>query len=114
MRKYEYVNAGKNYCDTKGSYQSIDWDGAGWYRVTGQAGSQLSEHPYEWKSGSSNDGTCGTHYGTMPGETATREICYKLDCTHVFNHEIEVTNCNGYYVYKLPEVRSCAYRYCTQ
>ena len=113
------------FCDNLSSSRpvSVDWAGASWYRIEGGAGTQLSEHGYDWVCcGSGNDGTCGTHYGShmigghpsLRGETVNRDICFGLSCTNARGHTIEVTNCDGFFVYNLVGVTSCSYRYCTQ
>ena len=93
-RRYDYVKKGERFCDKadgniSGAPTSSDWVGSGWYRVTGQAGTSLSTHAYQdhWVSSPSNDGTCGTYYGshvtgTHPstvGQTGTMKICFKLN-----------------------------------
>ena len=126
-RLYEYVKKGDTFCDyANGILDSIpissDWVGPGWYRVTGEAGTQLSTHVYEFVWGSSNDGTCGTHFGshiigTHPdttGQTITMKVCFLLDCHGEKEHDIDVTNCGGYYVYNLKGMTGCSWRYCTQ
>ena len=130
-RRYDYVKKGEKFCDKADGLNDVynrptspDWVGSGWYRVTGQAGTSLSTHAYQetWVSGSSNDGTCGTHLGshvtgTHPstvGQTGAMKICFNLSCNHSRKHDIVVTNCGSFYVYKLPGILRCSYRYCTQ
>ena len=92
-RRYDYVKKGDQFCDKADGYTSSrpassDWEGSGWYRVTGGAGSQLSTHAYEWVHLSSNDGTCGTHYGShiigahpdTLGQTITMKVCFESNC----------------------------------
>ena len=126
-RRYDYVKKGELFCDKADGYShfkptSSDWVGSGWYRVTGQAGTSLSTHAYTWVFKSANDGTCGTHFGshitgTHPstlGQTGTMKICFKLNCKGGYKHDIDVTNCGSFYVYKLPGINNCSWRYCTQ
>ena len=118
-RRYDYdLKNESNYCDFPGrSDTSEDWDGPGWYRITGQAGTQLSENFSNWKRnhcGTYNSGhMLGGH--PQPRQTVTREVCFRPDCSKLYeNLQIEVTNCVGYYVYNLKEMAACHRRYCTQ
>merc|ERR1712156_42123 len=128
-RRYDYVKKGERFCDKADGNSdsrptSSDWVGSGWYRVTGQAGTSLSTHAYQWGGPSaSNDGTCGTRYGshvtgTHPstvGQTGTMRVCFELNCNTIgTEHDIDVTNCGSFYVYKLPGINYCSWRYCTQ
>ena len=132
-RRFDFIDSavqgdsGKAICDevtggTSGRPASNDWLGASWYRVEGGAGTQLSEHGFDWVSGT-NDGTCGTHIGshmigghpTLAGATEIRSIYFGLSSSyHSHNHDIEVTNCNGFFVYNLVGMSFCSMRYCTQ
>merc|ERR1712223_2264400 len=128
-RRYDFTDASaellnyfcqqcRYFCDLNGkSYTSEDWDGPGWYRITGQAGTQLSENFSNWKRnhcGTYNSGhMLGGH--PQPRQTVTREVCFRPDCSKLYeNLQIEVTNCVGYYVYNLKEMAACHRRYCTQ
>ena len=124
-RRFDFIDSSKSFCDIKngGSSASDDWVGESWYRIQGGAGSKLSEKGYDWVSGGENDGRCGTSIGShmvgglpnLPGQTVTRSVKFGLKSTfHKFNHNIEVTNCNGFFVYKLVGTGLCALRYCTQ
>ena len=131
-RRYDYVKKGERLCDKADGYSfsrptSSDWVGSGWYRVTGEAGTSLSTHAYTWKYDSANDGTCGTQYGshvtgTHPitlGFTGTLKICFTVSCSEDEawkdqRHDIDVTNCGSFYVYKLTGMSGCSWRYCTQ
>ena len=125
-RRYDYVKKGEKFCDKADGLNDVynrptspDWVGSGWYRVTGQAGTSLSTHAYD---GNANDGTCGTWFGshvtgTHPstvGQTGTMKICFTLNCNGSYKHDIEVTNCGSFYVYKLTGISACSLRYCTQ
>ena len=52
----ELINPANAYCDainigrSDGKQKSQDWDGPGWYRVTGQAGTKLNEVPFQPQS----------------------------------------------------------------
>ncbi len=64
---------------------------------------------------------CGTtatgwYTGSYPsvGSTTTGFVCY-YGSSNLCNwsNSIQVTNCNGYYVYYLSTTPSCSLRYCT-
>ena len=117
-RHFNYTTSDSKCDFTGNSDEASDWDGEGWYRVEGSAGSQLSEKYSSWKYDS-----CGTDHGghltgghpALAGQTVTRTVCfYKNVCTGAEKRSIKVTNCNGYYVYHLPQVSGCYRGYCTQ
>ena len=131
-RRFDFIDStvksdsSKAFCDKKNGYThkrptSDDWVGGSWYRIQGGAGTKLSEKGYDWVSGGANDGTCGTHWGShmigghpnIPGQTENRSVCHGLSCS-IQKHTIEVTNCNGFFVYKLVGCTTCSFRYCTQ
>ena len=105
----------------------VDWQGPSWYRVTGQAGTKLSETSYD--SYATNDYgrymyACNTHQGGWltgghpytSSHTVTRTVCLRpgSECKGPSKIEIEVTNCNFYFVYKLKDVAGGGRGYCTQ
>ena len=106
--------------NSKGSGRSPDWNGPGWYRVSGQAGTQISEHSYLTSRASGNNAACGTHYGgwltgghpVQPGQTVSRRVCFNKSCGSF--KDIQVTNCLTFYVYDLKKPPGCYCRYCTQ
>ena len=132
-RRFDFVDpavqsdSSKAFCDKGNGVSSSrptsnDWVGASWYRIEGGAGTQLSENGYDWVSGT-NSGTCGTHVGShmvgghpnLAGATEIRSIYFGLSSSyHSYNHDIEVTNCNGFFVYNLIGMTGCSLRYCTQ
>ena len=119
-------DSSKAFCDKANGFShsrpaSNDWVGASWYRIEGGAGTQLSEHGFDFSA--ANSGTCGTHVGShivgghpnLAGATEIRSIYFGLAGSwHSNNHDIEVTNCNGFFVYNLVGMSSCSLRYCTQ
>ena len=90
--------------------------GGQWYRVTGDAGDTLL------MSAPSPD-SCGTGLpgwfnGTHPAllyATEDASLCFAMehdDC--VISLGFEVSRCDGFFVYRLPDVPSCNMGYCTQ
>ena len=96
---------------------SPDWKGEGWYRVVGPAGTRLADTPTK---GYYYCGTAAARYvqGNHPtkiGETVSTKACYyyvsNLPCHKP--QDIKIRNCGEYYLYYLPETRSCWQGYCT-
>jgi hypothetical protein len=89
---------------------------AGWYRVSGAAGTQLVTSPILYT------GTCGESYpgyfnGTLPstpGALTTGNVCFYTGtpCGYSLS-PISVINCNGYYIFYLTPTSSQIYKYCT-
>ena len=131
-RRFDFIDStvksdsSKAFCDKKNGYThkrptSDDWVGGSWYRIQGGAGTKLSEKVYDRNS--ENAGACGTYIGShmigghpnLPGQSVTRSVHFGLKSNyHYNNHDIEVTNCNGFFVYKLVGMTNCYFRYCTQ
>ena len=128
-RKYTYYTNGDWFCDYRRGYSNLnnwprgDWDYEGWYRVVGPAGSQLSEIELTDREvgicGAGGGGWMTGGHPTRPGFTVTRRMNFSNSAWNngrpMCNmcHDIEVTNCDGYYVYNLPGIDYCI-RYCTQ
>ena len=123
-RKFDYVKNDDWQCDASYTHNSKreDWSGPGWYRVTGGAGTQLSSHAFTNRT----DGYCKTDVGgwitggnlqsTTPGQIVSRTIRFDrpgYDSPGA-NFDISVTNCDGFFVYDLPDIGGCSFRYCTQ
>ena len=122
-RKFSYFNNKKVQCDKNSvNPNREDWSGPGWYRVMGGAGTQLCSHAFT----NSTRGYCeiivgglitGGHLqSTTPGQIVNQTIkFYRPGWSYNdYNHEISVTNCDGFFVYDLPGINNCALRYCTQ
>jgi len=108
------------YCCDQESHSRapLDWKGPGWYRVVGEAGSQLMTQ------GNGEAWTCGTHVhgwlsGGHPaaGEGEVYRTVYFDDGTNDRRNptNIKVVNCNDeFFVYYLPDVPGCNRGYCTE
>ena len=122
-RKFSYFNDDERQCDSSRSTNSNreDWSGPGWYRVMGGAGTQLSTHAFT----NLTYGYCKTNGGgwitgghlqsTTPGQIVNRTIKFDRPGYEYTgnNHDISVTNCDGFFVYDLLGM-ACSFRYCTQ
>ena len=106
------------FCDRTNWYKSPDWQGGGWYRFTGPAGTRMPEQPPGYS-------TCGTRctgwvngiHPTTPGQEKQVQICF--DCGYSNkcygpSTYATIRNCGNYYLYNLREVPSCYSRYCGQ
>merc|ERR1712012_585417 len=97
-------NSDKWTCDKVGwSHILADWKGAGWYRVTGGAGTRLADtqvpqgHCGTYCSGS----LTGVHPTVAQGEV-TRYVNFHCNGNTAFStNTIRVLNCGAYYVYHL-------------
>ena len=119
-RRFDAPNSRSNVnCDKSGhSKQQEDWQGEGFYRIEGGAGTKLSENCSSYKYGN-----CGTHLGfhlmgghpATPGQTVDRKAT-NYGCIDSSNDDvyIQVTNCGTYFVYNLKELRRCDLGYCTE
>lgn len=95
--------------------QSPQWLGEGWYRITGSAGTRISES----KPDKNSCGTWSPGYITdipkIPvGETNDVKICFHWmseDCHK--SVPAKITNCRSFNVYYLPDAPNGYYRYCT-
>ena len=122
-RKFDYFNRDELQCDSiSTNSRGEDWSGPGWYRVMGGAGTQLSTHAFTNRT----DGYCKTAIGgwitgghlqsTTPGQIVKGTIEFDRPGWNYTrdNHDISVTNCDGFFVYDLPGIDNCNKRYCTQ
>ena len=123
-RKFSYFNSDGLQCDKSSTNSNReDWSGPGWYRVIGGAGTQISTHAFTNRT----DGYCKTAIGgwitgghlqsTTAGQTVKRTVKFDRPGWRTVtkhNHDISVTNCDGFFVYDLPGIDRCNFRYCTQ
>ena len=96
-----------------------DSDGfkAGWVRFEGAGGSVIT-------TSKPPSNRCGTHAsGYMSGAhpavsdgVVERTVCFVFKdkpCVDPFSTLIRVRNCGTFYVYELPELKYCKFRFCT-
>jgi len=116
-RKSTYTSQSPAYCD-KSNHDHIhsDWKGAGWYRITGAAGTQLADTqvPSRKSCGTHATGSLiGGHPSVQQGEVS-RSVHFNLDSSPAWQTTtVRVINCGPYYVYHLSEVSVCQSSYCT-
>ena len=109
-------------------YASVDWQGEAWYRVMGDAGTRIPEHPF---TSVHSIGQCcgycntccpgylpsGSHPQT-PGELVTNvTVCFNCDgdiCNYKYFDAVKIRHCGDYFVYYLTQLYGQNYRYCTE
>jgi len=96
-----------------GVSEPYDWDGPGWYRFTGEAGTQMSETILPpWRCGA-----LATGYLTEPHPVADDGVVDRTACFSWINdsclqpQEIGVVHCGDHYLYNLVNVTTNG-RYC--
>ena len=86
----------------------------GWYRFTGEAGTQMADSCVNmYHCGTESPGWLnGTHPDLNDG-AVKRQVCFSSfdNCCHHSN-EITVQHCGAFYVYKLQGQSHCNLRYC--
>lgn len=101
----------QDWCDNENNHlrKSPEWNGKNWYRFVGEAGTQMPENQVEMEH-------CGTQYsgwlnGTHPQnrkELSRRIVCFSHPSNNCYmKTRIRIRNCINYFVYELPNVRSC-------
>jgi hypothetical protein len=86
-----------------------------WVRFTGGSGVSLSNCPVTLQHcGTNVTGWYSGVYPAIAGDTTEGVVCFNwaID-TCSWQTFIQITNCNGYYVYELSAPPVCNARYCT-
>jgi hypothetical protein len=86
-----------------------------WVRFTGAGGISLSNCPVTLdRCGATVPGWYSGVYPAIAGQLTVGAVCFNwANNTCNYQTNIQVTNCNGYYVYQLPPPPVCNARYCT-
>ena len=86
-----------------------------WIRFSGLSGISLSNCPIATQScGTDVTGWYSGVYPAIAGQSTEGKVCYRWttdDC--YWQNNINITNCNGFYVYYLSAPPICNARYCT-
>ena len=106
--------AGTRFSRDMDGWTSVDWKGAGWYRITGGAGTKLADFVVDiQRCGTDASGwMSGGHPTVFQGEV-TRTINFNWVNKGRWKSSIKVINCNTHYVYFLEETPDCRLAYCT-
>ena len=118
----ETVFCNSYYCCDKAGWPGLDyvrpeWKGDGWYRITGQAGTKITDAPVPlYQCGTYATGwLSGGHPSPVEG-VVSRTVCFKgssSDCH--YQASVQVLNCdNAYFVYYLVDTPDCYLGYCTE
>lgn len=108
-------SGGVEYSDIAQSvYQSPDWDGPGWYRILGDAGTQLPESPpADFSCGADAPGWLSSPHPTIADGPVAATACFSyLGDTCMWSTPIQVVDCGAYYLYDLPDAPGNVMRYC--
>ena len=106
--------AGTRFSRDMDGWTSVDWKGAGWYRITGGAGTKLADFVVAiQRCGTDASGwMSGGHPTVFQGEV-TRTINFNWVNKGRWKSSVKVINCNTHYVYFLEETPDCRLGYCT-
>jgi cysteine-rich repeat protein len=102
---------GPVYCDQQ---NGNGWVGPGWYRFTGQAGTQMPESaPATYRCATHATGWLNGVHPTLADGVVARQACFNWSGnTCSWNANIQVVACPGYYLYNLVAPPACSLRYC--
>ena len=92
-----------------------DWQGARWYRFTGDAGTRMPTSPPSTSScGTLAPGWLNGAHPEVADGVVDRQVCFHWDgSTCRWNRPIQVVNCGDHYRYNLPTTAGICYlRYC--
>jgi hypothetical protein len=110
----EACDAGAAGIVNSGPASSNDWQGAGWYRFTGAAGTEMPTSPAGDYAcgGDASAYLAGVHPAAADG-VVSREVCFGFfhrPCA--WTATINVVACNGFYLYNLVTPPALCLRYC--
>ena len=85
-----------------------------WYRLMGAAGTMMPTTPPPYsRCGTDAPGWLNGAHPTVPGDNVARTVCFNWSGnTCMWSRSIQVTNCNGFYVYQWGPSPVCNLRYC--
>lgn len=94
--------------------EALEWQGPGWYRLSGAAGEQMPESaPSAYSCGTDAPGWLdGSHPAVLDG-VVDRTACFNWagdECN--WSSDIQVVNCDGYMLYNLSNPPVSCLRYC--
>ncbi len=104
---------GINYCDSLKDEVDSEWQGPGWYRLAGYAGSRMPEQPVEpFSCGTDAAGWLKGPHPAVEDGVVPAEVCFSYGDPCEWSTEISVVNCYGFYLYELVDPPYCSSRYC--
>ena len=111
-RKFTNVKHG-GHCDRR---LQRDWQGSGWYRITGEAGTKLIDSPVvNYHCGTSATGWLAGGHPTVEEGEVDRSVNFNYDGDFAkWSARVKVLNCSSHYVYYLQDTPECNLGYCTE
>ena len=115
-RRSTYPVPDPRHCDKGGRDETRDWRGPGWYRITGEAGTKLTDHPATNNRGGTNypGGLVGGHPSVAEGEVSRTVEFHGHPDSAKWTRDIKVINCYSHYVYYLQDTELCFLGYSTE
>jgi hypothetical protein len=101
-------------CDKLGhSRATPDWNGPGWYRIMGEAGTKMPDAaPGEYQCGTAGSGWLSGGHPAVGDGAVNRTVYFHYNGNKYDSTDVQVLNCQAYYVYRFPDVPYCQYGYC--
>jgi cysteine-rich repeat protein len=103
-----------SFCDQEAAWNPGDWAGPGWYRFSDAAGTRMAEMSFgPEKCGSYGTGWLNGEHPYLGEGIVDRQVCFSWkDESCLFQAQVQVLSCVGYYLYQFPNVPECDLRYC--
>lgn len=94
--------------------KSPDWNGPGWYRFAGAAGTQMPETaPADYSCGTDAPGWLAGAHPDAGAPVASLPVCFRWGGDGCFwTVQVNVASCGSFYLYELPETPETVLRYC--
>jgi cysteine-rich repeat protein len=90
-----------------------DWQGPGWYRFDGDAGTQMAVGTVlKNRCGTQKSGWLNGDHPAIADGIVNADVCFSWDNNCNWSKTIQVVNCGDFYLYNLPNVPSCQGGYC--
>jgi hypothetical protein len=98
------------------TYQSPDWNGPGWYRFVGAAGTAMPESARaDYDCGTDAPGWLNGTHPAVGDPVAVRQVCFGWSGDSCYwSTDVNVANCGDFYLYELPNTPETVLRYCGQ
>lgn len=104
--RHEDYNGGGVTCD--------DAMGGSWYRFSGASGTKMPTMAPAWEScGTWGPGWLDGEYPEVADQKVARKVCFLWkDQNCAYDVDVDVVNCDDFYLFRLPNVPQCEMRYC--
>ena len=111
---YKSIDEADRSINYKGAVKCDNGLAPGWYRFEGSAGDRLPEvAPEQQYCGTHAPGWLNGKHPTPPEGRVQRQVCFHWSNKKcLWNVNIEVRNCGGYFVYNLVKPPGCSMRFC--